>query len=82
MGFVVQHRLVASRIPGWGGQPVFMLRSHCGKSELDTWRRSLLPAATRAETGPTSIRYSWDSPGRTGLGSDADSLNAARSTPS
>ena len=44
--------------PGWGGQPVFMLRAHWGKSELDTWIRSLFPAATRAATGPRSIRYS------------------------
>ena len=73
---------VAILIPGPGGQPVFMLRAHWGKSELDTWRRSLDPAGTRADTGPRSILYSWNSPGRTGLGSDADSRKAARSTPS
>ena len=36
-----------------------MLRAHWGKSELDTWRRSLVPAGTRADTGPRSILYSY-----------------------
>ena len=55
-----------------GMPPVLRLRSHCGKSELDTSTRSRWPALIRHPTGPRRIWYSTISPGFTGVGSLAE----------